>query len=337
MVVGCASPAWRMCPARMHASARTDRGVTRLAGRFADALGHCVQRRAAGQHLPVHKGPVRHAMPAFICETCGSQFSPSDRPPSDCPICEDERQFVLPSGQRWTTLEQLLPRHVNCYRQYEPGLLGIGTVPHFGIGQRALLVRTPSGNVLWDCIALIDPATIEIIKALGGLIGIAISHPHYYTTMVEWSRAFGDVPIHLHAGDQQWIMRKDPAVKLWDGDTLRIADGATLIRCGGHFAGGTVLHWAAGAGGRGALLVGDIIQVVAHRKFVTFMRSYPNMVPLSVPAVQRIGAMLEPFQYEVIHGAWFDRSPVHDAKAAVKRSIDRYLAAIRGDGTAELQ
>jgi hypothetical protein len=276
-------------------------------------------------------------MPAFICETCGTQFSPSEQPPPACPICDDERQFVLPSGQRWTTLDALARRHFNCYREYEPSLIGIGSLPPFGIGQRALLVRTPQGNLLWDCIALIDAATISIVKALGGLIGIAISHPHYYTTMVEWSRAFGDVPIHLHAGDRQWIMRPDPAIKLWDGDTLKLADGLTLIRCGGHFAGGTVLHWTAGARGRGALLAGDIVQVIPDRKFVSFMRSYPNMVPLSAPAVTRIGAMLEPFQFELIYGAWFDRDVVHGGKDALKRSITRYLAAIQGDGTADLQ
>ena len=276
-------------------------------------------------------------MPAFICETCGIQFSPSEQPPPRCPICDEERQFVPPSGQKWTTLDALARRHFNCYREHEPGLIGIGTVPQFAIGQRALLVRTPGGNILWDCIALIDAATIEIVKGLGGLAGIAISHPHYYTTMVEWSRAFGDAPVYIHAADRQWIMRPDPAVKFWAGDTLPIGDGLTLIRCGGHFAGGTVLHWAGGAGGRGALLAGDIVQVIPDRNYVSFMRSYPNMVPLSAPAVARIGAMLEPFPFEVIHGAWFDRSVVHNGKDAVKRSIARYIAAIQGDGTAELQ
>jgi len=126
-------------------------------------------------------------------------------------------------------------------------------------------------------------------------------------------------------------------IKLWDGDTLPLARGVTLIRCGGHFAGGTVLHWAEGAGGRGALLTGDIVQVISDRNYVTFMRSYPNMVPLSAPAMARIGAMLEPFQFDAIYGAWFDRSVVRGAKDAVKRSITRYVAAIQGDGTAELQ
>jgi len=274
-------------------------------------------------------------MPAFICETCGSQFAPSEQPPPACPICQDERQYVPAGGQAWTTLDVLARRYFNCYRRHEPGLIGIGTVPKFSIGQRALLLRTPAGNILWDCIPLIDAATIEIVKGLGGLVGIAISHPHYYATMVEWSHAFGGVPIHLHAADRQWIMRPDPVIKLWDGDTLRLAEGVTLIRCGGHFAGGTVLHWAADGQGRGALLSGDVVQLIPDRRYVSFMRSYPNIIPLSAPAVTRIGAMLEPFGFDVIYGAFFDRVIARDGKAAVRRSVARYVAAVAGDGTAE--
>ena len=98
---------------------------------------------------------------------------------------------------------------------------------------------------------LLDPATVTLINGLGGLKAIAISHPHFYTTMVEWSRAFDDVPIHLHAADQRWIMRPDPSIQLWDEETLQLLPDVVLIRCGGHFPGGTVLHWAKGAGGRG--------------------------------------------------------------------------------------
>src|SRR5262249_59843285 len=122
----------------------------------------------------------------------------------------------------WTTLAGLARGHFNCYRQHEPGLIGIGTLPKFAIGQRALLLRTPSGNILWDCISLIDPATVEIVKGLGGLAGIAISHPHYYGTMVEWSRAFGGVPIHLHATYRHWIMRPDPATQLYAAHSLAL-------------------------------------------------------------------------------------------------------------------
>ncbi len=276
-------------------------------------------------------------MPAFICNTCGSQFTPSEKEPPGCPICLDERQYVPTTGQSWTTLEALARKHFNCYRKYEPGLIGVGSVPHFAIGQRALLIQTPLGNFLWDCITLIDDATVEIVKGLGGLTGIAISHPHYYSAMVEWSHAFGGVPIHLHAADRQWIMRPDPVIKLWDGDTLSLPGGLTLIRCGGHFAGGTVLHWASGGSGRGALLTGDIVQHIPDRKFVTFMRSYPNQIPMSAPAVARIGEMLEPFVFDVLYGAWFDRVIPKGGKQVIRRSVKRYIAAITGDGTAELQ
>jgi hypothetical protein len=276
-------------------------------------------------------------MPAFICNTCGSQFTPSDQPPPECPICLDERQFVPPSGQAWTTLDALTRKHFNCYRQHEPNLIGVGSVPQFAIGQRALLVRTPAGNLLWDCVSLIDAATIEIVKGMGGLAGIAISHPHYYGAMVEWSHALGGVPIHLHAADRQWVMRPDPVIKFWDGDTLLLNSGVTLIRCGGHFAGGTVLHWAAGGEGRGALLTGDIVQLVPDCRYVSFMRSYPNITPMSAPAVRRIGEMLEPYKFDVLYGAWFDRVVPQGGKDAIRRSVERYVAAITGDGTAELR
>jgi hypothetical protein len=274
-------------------------------------------------------------MPAFLCETCGSQFAPSEAPPPECPICRDERQYVPPGGQRWTTLEALARRHFNSYRRCEPGLIGIGTEPKFAIGQRALLLRAGRGNILWDCIPFFDSSTVEIVNGLGGLAGIAISHPHYYSTMVEWSRAFGGVPVHLHAADQQWIMRPDPVIKLWDGDTIELAPGVTLIRCGGHFAGGTVLHWAAGGEGRGALLTGDIVQLIPDRSYVTFMRSYPNMIPLSAPAVVRIGSMLEPYVFDVLYGAFFDREIRRGGKEVVRHSVARYVAAVTGDGSAE--
>src|ERR1700691_4016559 len=276
------------------------------------------------------------AMPAFICNTCGTQFTLSETEPARCPICDEERQFVPPSGQSWTTHAALARRHTNTFRQEEPGLIGIGMVPAFAIGQRALLLKTDNGNVLWDCISLIDDATIAIVKGLGGLSGIAISHPHYYASMVDWAHAF-DAPIYLHAGDREWVMRPDPAIKFWNSDTLSLARGVTLIRCGGHFAGGTVLHWAQGAGGRGALLSGDIVQVIPDRQFVTFMRSYPNMSPLSAPAVERIGALFAPYPFDVIHGAWFDRTISRGGKDIVQRSIARYVAAVRGGGSAELQ
>ena len=109
---------------------------------------------------------------------------------------------------------------------------------------------------------------------MGGISAIAISHFHCYSSMVEWSRAFGNVPIYLHASDRQWAMRPDNSVVFWDGEIRELLEGLTLIRWGGHFDGGTVLHWASGAGGKGALLTGDILQVVQDRRHVSFMYSY---------------------------------------------------------------
>src|ERR1700742_2739276 len=148
-------------------------------------------------------------MPVHLCKTCGTSFTDAPKPPAHCPICDDERQFVPRQGQQWTTPRALADNHGNGWDRLEPDLFQIQTHPGFAIGQRALLVRTPEGNVLWDCISLIDDATVTLINALGGLRAIAISHPHFYTTLVEWSRAFGNVPVHLHADDGKWVRRPD--------------------------------------------------------------------------------------------------------------------------------
>ena len=169
-------------------------------------------------------------MPAFICSACGTQYPPSDASPGACLACTDERQFVPTSGQSWTTLEGLRKAHSNKFRRLASGITTIETTPAFGIGQRAILAHTSSGNVLWDCIALIDDATVDLLNGMGGVSAIAISHPHYYTTMVEWSHALGGVPIYLHAADRDWVMRADPAVQFWEGDTKTIGPNLTLIR-----------------------------------------------------------------------------------------------------------
>jgi hypothetical protein len=257
--------------------------------------------------------------------TCGTQFGESSSAPAHCPICDDVRQYVPPGGQSWTTLDALRRTHRNSYRAIEPRLLGIGMTPEFAIGQRALLIRTAGGNVLWDCISLVDDATVDLLNGVGGVAAIAISHPHYYTTMVEWSHAFGRVPVYLHGADRQHVQRRDPLLQFWDGETRPLHDGITLVRCGGHFAGGTVLHWAAGADGKGALLTGDILQVTLDRRYVSFMRSYPNLIPLSAAAVDRIVAAVQPFAYDRIYGAWWDRHIDTDAPRRVAESRDRYV------------
>jgi hypothetical protein len=267
-------------------------------------------------------------MPNFICLTCGTQFAESHEPPEHCPICEDDRQYIGWSGQQWTTLDEIRQLHRSVIRLEELGLYGIGIEPSFAIGQRALLVTSPNGNVLWDCIPLLDQALIEMIRGIGGISAIAISHPHYYASMVEWAHAFG-CPVYLHAADRKWVMRPDSAITYWEGETKEIGNELTLIRCGGHFEGGTVLHWPRGADGRGVVLSGDILQVAQDRRWVSFMYSYPNLIPLAAPAIRRIVGAIEPFNFDRIHGAWWGRVVFRDAKGAVKRSAERYLHAIR--------
>ena len=119
-------------------------------------------------------------------------------------------------------------------------------------------------------------------------------------------------------------------MKLWQGDTLKLWNGVTLVRCGGHFPGGTVLHWQGGADGKGIVCAGDILSVTTDRKWVSFMRSYPNFLPLSAREVVPIGAALKPFAFDVIYGHYFDRVIAKDAKAVLEKSVERYLAAING-------
>jgi len=269
-------------------------------------------------------------MPAYICRTCGVQHASSSQPPPQCPICEDERQYVPPQGQRWATLQELQAEHRRAdVRDLEPGLTGVGADPSIGIGQRALLVQAAGGNILWDCLGFIDDAGVAAVRDRGGLSGIAMSHPHFYGVCVEWSQAFGNAPIFIPEADRRWVMRPDPAVRYWRGN-LAPVEGLTLIQCGGHFEGSAVLHWSGGAEGRGALLTGDTLTVVADRRFVSFMRSYPNQIPLSAATVKGIVATVRPYRFDRVYGGWWDRVIDGDGAAAVERSADRYIRWIQG-------
>ncbi|PXY21216.1 MBL fold metallo-hydrolase [Prauserella muralis] len=260
-----------------------------------------------------------------ICATCAMQYA---APRPDCPVCEDERQYVPSSGQRWTSLTEL---RGGAYRaridEEAPGVLGIGSEPSFGIGQRALLVPSSSGAILWDCIAYLDDDLVRRVTDLGGLSAIAISHPHYYTTMVEWAEVF-DVPIYLHEKDREWIGRPDPRIELWSGRTHSLADDVTLVNLGVHFAGGTVLHWQGGADGEGALFSGDIVQVVPNRSLVAFMYSYPNYIPERPEVVREAGDLLEQFRFAHIYGAWWNAVILGGGNDVVRRSVRRYLTQV---------
>ncbi|RZN33192.1 MBL fold metallo-hydrolase [Bradyrhizobium sp. Leo121] len=268
-------------------------------------------------------------MPTWTCEQCGAQFSDSANPPPSCRICEDERQFVNWNGQVWLSREELAKRHHVVWRD-DLGLVGIAVEPRLAIGQRALLVPDGEALVMWDCIPLATREAIDYVRSRGGLKAIAISHPHYYGALADWSEAFGNAPVYLHGDDAQWITRPHPSIVPWRGEELAISDDLRLVRAGGHFTGATVLHWRTGADGSGALLAGDVAQVAMDRRHVSFMYSYPNYTPLNAVAVRRIAEAIAPLAFGRIYGAWWGRNIEHDAKAAFDVSVARYLAAITG-------
>ncbi|OZM73792.1 MBL fold metallo-hydrolase [Amycolatopsis antarctica] len=260
-----------------------------------------------------------------ICAACGMQYG---EPRETCPVCLDERQYVPAAGQRWTDLTAVRESQTARIEDEGPGITGIGSTPGFAIGQRALLVRTDAGNVLWDCTALLDDEIIARVAELGGLTGIAISHPHYYTTMVEWARVF-DAPVYLHENDREWVGRPDPAIEFWSGREKSLGPDLTLHNLGVHFAGGTVLHWAGGEHGDGALLSGDIVQVIPDRTHVGFMYSYPNLIPERPQIVRQAAETLRPLAFQAIYGAWWSAVVRSDGNRVVQRSARRYLEYVR--------
>jgi hypothetical protein len=267
-------------------------------------------------------------MPAWICATCGVQHDESGTPPAECAICLDERQYVGWAGQRWITMAEIAAGHEVVLREEEPGLTGVGVEPAFAIGQRALLVRTPEGNVLWDCISLLDDAARERIDRLGGIAAIAMSHPHFYGANVDIADAFG-ARILIPRADEQWIQRPSPRIELFDQSTEPVP-GITVARIGGHFDGAAVLHWQAGSGGRGALLTGDTVTVVQDRNWVSFMWSYPNHIPLDEVTIRDIVERVGRFSFDRIYGGWWGRIVMSDGPAAIRRSAERYIASLHG-------
>jgi hypothetical protein len=268
-------------------------------------------------------------MPAWICATCGVQHPDTDAPPPRCAICADERQYVGWDGQRWTTMAELGRDHSSELREEEPGLIGIGTEPAFAIGQRALLVCTPQGNVLWDCVSLLDEAAREQVGRFGGITAICMSHPHFYAACVEWADAF-DARILIPRADAGWIQRPSRRVELWS-EQVQPVPGVTVARIGGHFEGAAVLHWPAGCEGRGALLTGDTITVVQDRDWVSFMWSFPNLIPLDEDTVLEIARRVERFAFDRVYGGWWGRVVVRGGASAVRRSAERYVARLHGE------
>ncbi|MGE5134195.1 MAG: MBL fold metallo-hydrolase [Gemmatimonadota bacterium] len=269
-------------------------------------------------------------MPAWICATCGNHYPEAQSPPAECVICADERQWTPPSGQRWTTLADLVAAgHRSDIREVEPGLTGIGADPPVAIGQRGLLVQTGEGNLLWDPPGFLDGAAIEAVAAAGGLRAVTASHPHFYGAMAEWSAAFG-AQILVPEADRQWVTRPAPGIRTWAG-TEPVLPGVTLIQCGGHFPGSAVVHWAGGAGGAGALFTGDTIFVTPGEDRVTFVWSAPNRIPLPEQAVRRVAESVRGYPFDRIYGGWWAPVVRQGARQVLEASASRYIQFLRGE------
>jgi len=266
-------------------------------------------------------------VPMFICQTCGLQYADSPSAPPACAVCSDERQYVGWSGQRWTTHEALGRDH-EVRIEMDGDLLGVGITPSFAIPQRALYVPTDVGNILWESTSLVTPRAVAELKARGGVDLIAISHPHFYASMVEWSEAFGGVPILLNDADKQWVNRASKNISFWRGDVHRLSSTVSLYRCPGHFPGSTVLHWAAGPEGKGVLLSGDALHVVQDRRHVTFMYSVPNYIPARPDCVMEIRRRLEGLAFDDVYGYTWGLNIRGGGRAAVDESFERYFRAV---------
>lgn len=268
-------------------------------------------------------------MAEWMCATCAVEQPESPDPPEVCPICSDERQYVRPAGQFWTTVADLLAKgRRGTVAEVEPGLHGIAVSPPVGIGQRALLVRSPGGNLLWDPTGYVDDDLVGAVRDLGGVAAIASSHPHMFGVQVQWSRRLGEVPVYVQARDREWVQRPDPVITLWR-ETCEPVPGVRLTRIGGHFPGSAVARFT-GADGRGVLLSGDTVAGTPDEHWVSFMRSFPNKVPLSAAVVAQVAGRVLALDFDRLYDN-FGGQVLSDAQSWVRKSADRYTAWVRGD------
>ena len=263
--------------------------------------------------------------PTKICATCGTYYlSESATPNGICPICADDRQYIPAGGQRWTTEAALLDKHSVKVRLLRDDVYELEITPSFAIGQRALLILTPDGNILWDCIPLLDESLITFIKEKGGLKAIAFSHPHYYSNMHDWARTF-DCPVYIHKLDEQWVFGKGEHVKYWEGEELQLFNGIRLINAGGHFPGSSILH-VPHLSAKGVLFTGDTLVLSLHKQHISVMYSYPNRVPLPRKEVQRISDLVNKIPFDALYSYMKDLDLTENVKEIFGRSMDRYLA-----------
>ncbi|PWW73292.1 hypothetical protein C7212DRAFT_353919 [Tuber magnatum] len=278
----------------------------------------------------------------LVCRACGTQFDTSDRNVlKNCRICDDPRQFIPPTGQEFTTLAEMKGNYETMMApdQTNGSIISLWTEPKFAIGQRAFLIKTPHGNVLWDLITYLSDEDIRRIDQEGGIQAIVISHPHYYTTHNLWAKTFG-CPVYLAVEDREWLCREDSQGRVFiEGNEKEIIKGVTAIKVGGHFPGSLVLHW----GDR--LFIADSFITVPSALYhegrlpgtasFSFMWSIPNMIPMPPQAIVNIWKALKSYKFTTTHGA-FTGMDVRDSRVKA-RLLESAKIAIRAMGYEESQ
>jgi hypothetical protein len=263
----------------------------------------------------------------WVCATCGVEHADAV---GTCAICADERQWVPADGQRWTTLAELQRTGHHCrIAEPEPDLMAVTVQPEVGIGHTSFVVVTPQGSLVWDPTGYVDEAAAASIRARGPVLAVVASHPHMFGMQVQWSRALDDAPVLVAEPMLDWIRLPDPVIESWSG-RRELAPGLELLEVGGHFKGASVVLWQAGAQGRGVLLGSDTVPPNPDRTSVTFMRSFPNRIPLSAAVVQRIAGALHELSFDRLYGN-FGATIDHGAAEAVRSSARRYAGWVRGD------
>jgi hypothetical protein len=258
----------------------------------------------------------------IICSTCGTYY-PADSVPEQCIICSDERQYIPDTGQSWTKPKDLHRKHSIKLNKLHERLYEIRINPMFAIGQRALLVLSEQGNVLWDCVPMLDELVIEFIKSKGGLKAIAFSHPHYYSNMNDWAEVF-NCPVYIHANDAEHIMVKGPHIQLWQGNELEVGDGMKIFLIGGHFEGSCLLH-VPSLSKKGAILCGDTLFLSASKKHFSVFRSYPNRIPLPSAEMQRVKKRFDEIPFDSFYGYIDTQNLNENVKEIFEESMRRNL------------
>ncbi|MEW6130258.1 MAG: MBL fold metallo-hydrolase [Acidobacteriota bacterium] len=258
-----------------------------------------------------------------ICTACGTQFPNLEQAPECCPICSDDRQYLPESGQTWTTLDDLSKNFKVMTQNLTDNLYEMKMTPHFAIGQRALLIVAPGGNILWDCIPLLDEPTIDFINSKGGLKAIAFSHPHFYSTMGDWAEVF-NCTIYIHQSDDQWIVQKTNRINLWSGMELKLWDNIKIINIGGHFPGSCILH-VPFLSAEGVIMCGDSFVISPSKKHIAVMHSYPNKIPLPLNEINRIKERMRPLQFDTLYAWNSSQNICSEAKLLLEDSLARYV------------